>query len=396
MSRQTSGHMLIADITGYTNYLAASELEHAEEVLRSLMVLLIDRTLPPLRVAGLRGDAVFSYGITGAGLGGQTLVEMVEDTYVAFRRALEQMVINTTCQCNACANISTLDLKFFVHHGSFSISALRGTDELVGSSVIEIFRLLKNDITEATGIRAYTAYTSEAIEALELDGFTDDLTRHTESYPDVDPLTVWVQDMHPVWDRDRDRTLVRIEPDDVLLRVEGELPVPAAVAWDLLLQPRYRSILYGVDRQVPDERQGGRIAEGSVYTCYHGKSTVTTQTVLDLKAMDRIVTHDTTPIPGASILAEASIESLGSSTLLRLTCSKARGPLLSRAINNAIGPRLIAARLRGGLEHLREVVEQELSDGRLVVPEPNAGVVSQVEAAVAGSLNVAGADQVDE
>ena len=386
MARQTSGHLLIADISGYTGYLAASELEHAEEVLRSLMVLLIDRTLPPMRVAGLRGDAVFSYGLAGAGLEGQALVEMIEDTYVAFRRALEQMVINTTCQCNACANISALDLKFFVHHGSFSISELRGTDELVGSSVIEIFRLLKNGITDATGIRAYTAYTDEAVEALELEGFTTGLTRHTETFPDVDPLTVWVQDMHPVWERDRDSALFRIDPEDVLLRVEDQIPLPVPVVWGLLLQPRYRSIIYGVDRQEPDRRQAGRIAEGSVFTCYHGRSTVTTQTVLTLQPMERIVTHDTTPIPGASILAEVAISPRDGSTLLTLTCSRARGPWLSRAINNAIGPRLIAARLRSGLEHLRAVVEQELADGRLVVPDPNRAVVSQVDAEIAASL----------
>jgi hypothetical protein len=392
MARQTSGHMLIADISGYTGYLAASELDHAEEVLRSLMLLLIDRTLPPMRVSGLRGDAVFSYGITGAGLGGQTLVEMIEDTYVAFRRALEQMVVNTTCQCNACANISTLDLKFLLHHGPFSISTIGGTDELVGSSVIELFRLLKNGIADATGVSAYTAYTSEAVEALALDGFTDDLTRHTETYPDVDPITVWVQDMHPVWERKREGSSFRIEADDVLLRVEDELPVPAGVVWDLLLQPQYRSIIYGVDRQEPHGREGGRISEGSVFTCYHGQNTVTTQTVLAMQPMHHIVTEDTTPIPGASIFAEAAIEPRGDATLITLTCSKARGPWPSRAITNAIGPRLIAARLRNGLGELKALVERELAEGRLVIPEPNDGVVSQVEQAVSSSLTGDGAD----
>ena len=85
-------------------------------------------------------------------------------------------------------------------------------------------------------------------------------------------------------------------------------------------------------------------------------------------------------------LSALLIEPRDGSTLITLTCSRARGPWLSRAINNAIGPRLIAARLRGGLEHLRAVVEQELADGRLVIPEPNDGVLSQVETAIAASL----------
>ncbi len=386
MSRTTSGHLLIADISGYTQYLTSSELEHAQEVLSSLMELLIDRTLPPLRVAGLQGDAVFSYGLGGGALGGQALVEMIEETYVAFRRAIEQMVLNTTCQCNACANISALDLKFLVHYGTFSISPLRGSDELVGSAVIEIHRLLKNHITDATGIRAYTAYTAAAVEALGMDGFTTNLTRHTETYPDLDALALWIQDMHPVWERDREGTRFRVSPGDVLVQVEDELPVPLGVVWDLLLQPTYRSILFGLDRQEPGQRQEGRIAEGSVFTCYHGRSPETTQTVLALQPLKRMVTEDTTPIPGARIFDQISLEPRGDSTVVTITCSRARGPWLSRIVNDLVGRRLLGPRLSRGLAALREAIEREVANGTLEIPEPNDGIASEVEAAVIRSL----------
>jgi hypothetical protein len=386
MSRTTSGHLLIADISGYTQYLTSSELEHAQEVLGSLMELLIDRTLPPLRVAGLRGDAVFSYGISGAVQGGQMLVEMIEGTYVAFRQAIEQMVLNTTCQCNACANISSLDLKFLVHHGRFSISSLRGSEELVGSAVNEVFRLLKNTITGTTGIRAYTAYSVEAVAALGLEGFTANLAVHTEEYPDLGSVTVWVQDMHPVWERDRGGTRFRIAEGDVLARVEAELPVPLAIAWELLLQPGYRSILFGLDRQESTQRQQGRIAEGSVFTCYHGKSSPTTQTVLALKPLDHIVTEDTTPIPGARIFNQVTLRSQGTSTRVTITCSKARGTWISRFVNDLVGRRLLGPRLDRGLAALRETIEREMADGTLFVPEPNEDILSEVEAAVITSL----------
>jgi hypothetical protein len=274
---------------------------------------------------------VFSYGLGGGALGGQALVEMIEETYVAFRRAIEQMVLNTTCQCNACANISALDLKFLVHYGTFSISPLRGSDELVGSAVIEIHRLLKNHITDATGIGAYTAYTAAAVEALGMDGFTTNLTRHTETYPDLDALALWIQDMHPVWERDREGTRFRVWQGDVLVQVQDELPVPLGVVWDLLLQPTYRSILFGLDRQEPRQRQEGRIAEGSVFTCYHGRSPETTQTVLDLQPLKRMVTEDTTPIPGARIFDEISLEPRGDSTLVTITCSRALSTTSSAA-----------------------------------------------------------------
>ena len=92
--------------------------------------------------------------------------------------------------------MSSLDLKFFVHYGTFSIAQLRGQEELVGPAVIEIHRLLKNSVTEATGIRAYTAYTTQAASALRLDGFAESLAEHTQRFDDIGDLTVWVQDMH--------------------------------------------------------------------------------------------------------------------------------------------------------------------------------------------------------
>ena len=385
MAHTTSGHLLIADISGYTRYLTSSELEHAQQVLGSLMELLVDRTLPPLRVAGLQGDAVFSYGVAGGALGGQTLVEMIETTYVAFRRAIEQMVLNTTCRCNACANISSLDLKFLVHYGTFSISPLRGNDELLGPAVIEIHRLLKNSITEATGVRAYTAYTAAAVGALGLDGFTENLTPHTETYPDLGTLSMWVQDMHPVWEDQRDDSRVRVNPDDALARVQDELPVPLAVAWELLLRPEYRSILFGVDRQDPSQRRHGRVAEGTVFTCYHGASTVTTQTVLALKPLHYLVTEDTTPIPGARILGEICIETRGDSTAITVTCSRGRGPWLSRSVNNLVGQRLMGPRLRKGLAALRVQIQREIADGTLQIPQRRERVAAEVDPAAADS-----------
>lgn len=39
------------------------------------------------------------------------------------------MVLNNRCQCAACANVSALDLKFFVHYGEFAIQKLGDHDE---------------------------------------------------------------------------------------------------------------------------------------------------------------------------------------------------------------------------------------------------------------------------
>ena len=166
MSQTQQGYLLVADITGYTMFLSKSELVHAEEILAKLLELLVRHTRPPLRISRLAGDAVISYAVHGNSLRGQTFVELIEDTYLAFRQAIDLMVLNNRRHCNACANVTALDLKFFVHYGTFAIQRLSVHDELVGNDVNLLHRLLKNRVTEQTGIRAYTLYTDAAVEQL--------------------------------------------------------------------------------------------------------------------------------------------------------------------------------------------------------------------------------------
>ena len=102
------GYLAITDITGYTAYLNESELEHAQDSLSTLLNLLIDQTKPPLTISRLEGDAVISFAIDGSILQSQSIVDLIDATYSAFKQALERMVLNTTCTCNACRNIPRL------------------------------------------------------------------------------------------------------------------------------------------------------------------------------------------------------------------------------------------------------------------------------------------------
>ena len=155
MSKIHEGYLLIVDITGYTRYLSESELEHAQETLTALLELLVENTRPPLVISRLAGDAIISYGLREGFFQGQTFIEIMEDTYITFRKAIDRLVLNNTCGCNACANISSLDLKFFIHYGTFGFQRISDFDELVGNDINLLHRLLKNSVTEETGFQAY-------------------------------------------------------------------------------------------------------------------------------------------------------------------------------------------------------------------------------------------------
>src|SRR3990172_11805920 len=113
------GYLVLADISGYTSFVAATELEHAHELLTELLELILSRFMPTLTLSKLEGDGVFAYVPEAKLRRGETLLELIEATYVAFRDRREAVRRRTTCDCNACRAIPTLDLKFIAHHGDY-------------------------------------------------------------------------------------------------------------------------------------------------------------------------------------------------------------------------------------------------------------------------------------
>src|SRR5262245_12857994 len=120
------GHLLLTDLTGYTAFVTHSELDHAQDILRSLFNTLLAELRDPWRVCEVEGDAIFAYAQEESIGKGQTLLEVIERLYSAFASSREQMLRNTTCGCVACRSISGLDLKFVAHFGAFVLQRLAG------------------------------------------------------------------------------------------------------------------------------------------------------------------------------------------------------------------------------------------------------------------------------
>lgn len=267
-----SGFLLIADITGYTAFISHSELEPAAEHLQTFLNLLISHTRPPLQISRMQGDAVISYALEGTFLHGQTLVEMIEETYIAFRRALELFIINNACDCNACTFIPSLDIKFFVHYGEFLLQPFPTYTELIGNDVNLIHRLTKNTITKKTGIKAYIVYTESAVEKLGIRDLVKGLKAHEEHYDHIGKVLVHVQDMHPLWERRQSETQAEEVANGVLFRVEQQFAKDPVLMWDYLTQPEYKAILSGAGTVKIAAISDGRLGAGSEFQCLSGNS----------------------------------------------------------------------------------------------------------------------------
>src|SRR4249919_1992959 len=163
-----TGFFVIADLTGYTAYLSGSELEHAPTIAGDLLETIVGRLEPPFRLAKFEGDAAFLFVEDGRA-DRSLLLDAVEASYLAFRRRLRSIDQATSCDCNSCRLAPRLDLKLFVHHGSYVHGRIAGRDELAGRDVILVHRLLKGSGAADGRGNGFALFTAPAVDALALD-----------------------------------------------------------------------------------------------------------------------------------------------------------------------------------------------------------------------------------
>ena len=72
-----SAYFVIADISGYTSFLAGVELDHAQDIIADLLDTVVKGLRPPFRLAKFEGDAAFVYAAT-AKIDGSMLQDIIE------------------------------------------------------------------------------------------------------------------------------------------------------------------------------------------------------------------------------------------------------------------------------------------------------------------------------
>ena len=276
------GALVLTDISGYTSYLLGTELEHAQDVLADLMGVVVGRLQPPLTVTKLEGDAIFAYAIDGT-CGASTLLDTIEQTYFAFRARLRDIAHATSCTCEACKQIPTLDLKFVVHHGSFVRRDLAGNEELTGREVIVLHRLAKNSAAGALGTRGYLLMTDACVEALALDPVALGMRPHAERYDDVGEIACCLEDLGQRWQTETERQRVYVAAGNATFERSATVPVDVVVAWDWLTSPELRSI-WDADLLEP-VTPGGRQRPGVTNHCIHGPDVIV-EHVVDWRPFD--------------------------------------------------------------------------------------------------------------
>lgn len=195
MERKTqTGYLVLADISGYTSFIAKTEIDHADVVISTMLENIIEKLSNMLTIVKLEGDAVFAYMPEEKMSNSSAMLELLNHTYRTFRDKATYMHEHTTCPCMACKAIPSLDLKFFVHHGEYVIQKVAGIKDLLGNDVTLIHRLAKNRVTESTGWNGYILFTGKCLEKMGAD--KKPFVQQVETYEHLGDVETYVMDMH--------------------------------------------------------------------------------------------------------------------------------------------------------------------------------------------------------
>jgi uncharacterized protein YndB with AHSA1/START domain len=344
---------LIADISGYTGYLADVELDHAQDILADLIGAVVTALRPNFRLAKLEGDAAFTFA-TGEKIDGSMLLDTIERCYFGFRRRRRDVRQATSCECNACVRIPGLDLKFVVHHGLAIHQKVVGRQELLGSDVIVVHRLLKNEVVEKLGINAYALISQKCIDASDIDPAALGMRQHSETYDRIGDVPSWAHDLERRWQEEESRGRVRVSPEESILTVSVPTNVPPQVAWEFLTTPGQRMTWQPWVTEVTIKgATGGRRGPGSENHCMHGKDAVVEE-ILDWRPYDYVTDRTILDTPSGPVKVLHTIElepnTAGTTIHFRFAAPKTKrekglmehiGPAYGQALRSGI-PTLIA------------------------------------------------------
>lgn len=194
IGRPTHGFLVLADISGFTEFVTTTELEHGPPIIAELLAEVIKRISPPLEIQELEGDAVFALGIDGALVPPAALLDVLSAGFAGFESRQRELQADDSCSCNACRGVWRLRLKVICHHGTFLRQTVGSLVQVAGSDVILAHRLLKNGLA---GKAHYTLITRPALHRMEIDPGRTGFFSHVERDEHFGEIECFIADPVP-------------------------------------------------------------------------------------------------------------------------------------------------------------------------------------------------------
>ncbi|MFN0159055.1 MAG: DUF2652 domain-containing protein [Bacteroidota bacterium] len=185
MSDTTKAVLLVADISGFTNFMRQHviSVNHAKQIVIRLLKSLMQTARPPLKVAELEGDAVFFYALSSEKDMEKVTTQVKEQMvkfFAAFKKEMDAINNVKTCVCDACDHVHDLKLKQVVHVGEVAVEKIDRFEKLFGMDVILVHRMLKNSVPS----KEYVMMTNPVYERIH-DFYGLEPERRLESFEGV-------------------------------------------------------------------------------------------------------------------------------------------------------------------------------------------------------------------
>lgn len=171
------GLLLIPDITGFTKYITAADLQYSQVNIALLLEAILENNKLGLEVSEIEGDAILFYSFEND----HTVDEILEQCFLMHRAFHHQLkkIIATDCSCGACALLGELSLKFILHYGEMGSVMINDFCKLYGAEVIVAHRLLKNELSLNEYILAtenfFAQYGKNSMPIFELENKSQDI-----------------------------------------------------------------------------------------------------------------------------------------------------------------------------------------------------------------------------
>ncbi|MGA2551024.1 MAG: DUF2652 domain-containing protein [Burkholderiaceae bacterium] len=350
-------YFAIADISGYTSFLAGVELDHAQDIIADLMDTVVKALKPPFRLAKFEGDAAFVYAMT-AKVDGSMLQDTIESAYFTFRRRLRDIKQASACECKACAGMGELDFKFVVHQGEMVKQKMGGREELAGRDVILVHKLLKNTVSESLGGHAYALYSDASIQAIDIDPAAQGFVAHHETIDIIGDVKLWLRDLEQAWQHENEKTRVEVTRDDAYEILEFDIEAPRQAVWEYLTVPGQWQKWWPTDGII-EYSANRRRGVGTKNHCMHGKDAIIEE-FLDWRPFDYFTLSALLPMPGVPkvVMTRALQDRPNGFTRLEMRIAKPKTK--DAAFLNQIAPKFIEDVTRA-METLRQLLASKTS-----------------------------------
>src|SRR3982751_6811027 len=135
----------IPDITGFTRFMAETNLEFSKKIIPPLLRNLVSSNILNLKVGEVEGDAILFYRY-GALPSFKELVDQCKNFYIKFNEQLESLKIEFPGDFAKYISANKLALKIIVHAAEMTSTHIEGLIKLIGEDLVVVHKLLKNSV----------------------------------------------------------------------------------------------------------------------------------------------------------------------------------------------------------------------------------------------------------